>query len=196
MSRYLFKDRDGQTHLPEEWYRTLIPKHIQTAGELDEFEEMNISLGLVWLEKQKDPGTENQFWRTLHKHLFREVWTWAGEIRQHELNHPDFCHPRQIWVELKKLEEDLQFWATSSIDRTEVAAMFHERLLTIHPFANGNGRFSRILVEHYCIKNEIQKPTWGSHLQDRSVRRKKYIDSLMKARHEKNYRELIDFMFA
>ena len=47
---FYFKDRDGQTPLPEDLQNGLIPQHIQTIGELDEYEEANIAEGLIWLD--------------------------------------------------------------------------------------------------------------------------------------------------
>ncbi|MBI2602130.1 MAG: hypothetical protein HYW48_03660 [Deltaproteobacteria bacterium] len=53
---FFFKDRDGQTPLPNELQKGLKIKTIQTMGELDEHEEANIVKGLSWLMRQKgDP---------------------------------------------------------------------------------------------------------------------------------------------
>jgi fido (protein-threonine AMPylation protein) len=195
VNHYSFKDRDGQTSLPLDWKKDLIPTNIETMGELDEVEEQNIASALVWLEKRTNAAVENIFWRKLHGKLLGNVWRWAGKIRIHPLQNEDFFQPGEIWPGLKQLEDDLKFWADSSIDELEVAAMFHERLLTIHPFANGNGRFSRIVVAHYCARKELKRPTWGQYLlREPQQRRATYIAAVMKARHEKNYTDLIHFM--
>ena len=70
MSNFLFKDRDGQTPLPEEFQKGLLPKHIQNMLELDEYEEANIVEGLAWLEKSNDDGLNYEFWQKLHRKLF------------------------------------------------------------------------------------------------------------------------------
>ncbi len=49
MSDVLFKDRDGQRPLPPELQKGLKIKTIQTIGDLDEYEEDNISKGLSWV---------------------------------------------------------------------------------------------------------------------------------------------------
>ena len=115
MSNFQFKDRDGQTPLPTELHKGLKPKHIQTMGELDEYEEQNIAEGLAWLAKQNDPGTTYTFWLKLHKKLFSDVWEWAGQVRTHELNNPDFHEPYQIWTGLRQLEGDLAILAEREI---------------------------------------------------------------------------------
>ena len=66
-------------------------------GDLDELEEANIAWGLNWLGKQKKDPKKYEFWIKLHKHMFSDVWTWAGAIRQHELENPDFLLPHEIW---------------------------------------------------------------------------------------------------
>ena len=198
VNRVYFKDRDGQTPLPLELQKGLIPNHIQTVGELDECEESNIADGLVWLQNYSgnDYLTYN-FWINLHKKLFGKVWSWAGEVRKTELNNPDWLQPYYIWPAFKQLEVDLKFWIENkTYSEKEFAAIFHERIVTIHPFNNGNGRFGRILTEFICEKEKMEIPTWGAKLKnDPKNRRKAYIAAVIKARHEKAFEDLINFMF-
>lgn len=198
MNYFLLKNRDGQTPLPPELQKGLKLKHIQTIGELDEYEEQNIAEGLAWLKNQRDPGITYNFWMKLHKRLFNNVWTWAGKTRTHELNNPDFYSPHQIWTALRQLEEDLTYWLEKkSFSEDETTARFHERIETIHPFANGNGRFGRILIEHFCEKIGWNIPTWGDHLKDApQERRKVYIASLDHSRRSGEYKELTMFMYS
>lgn len=197
MTDFLFKDREGQTPLPLELQKGLKPKHIQTMGELDEYEEQNIAEGLAWLNDQEDEGITYAFWLKLHKKLFCDVWTWAGQVRTHDLQNTDFHAPHQIWPALRQLEGDLVFWfKEKSFSNLEIAARFHERIETIHPFANGNGRFGRILVEHHCAKNGCQIPSWGNRFKETPKdRRKHYITALDSARHKGDYKPLVEFMF-
>jgi len=197
VSDILFKDRDGQTPLPPELQKGLKIKTIQTVGELDEHEEDNIAKGLSWLEKQKGDPCKYDFWLNLHKKLFENVWSWAGKIRTHELANPDFKMPREIWPQLYQLEKDLAAWIQNeSLSRAELAARFHERIETIHPFANGNGRFGRIITEQVCKYYRNDVPTWGRKLTaDPAKRRAAYISALTRASRERDYSQLISFMF-
>jgi Fic-DOC domain mobile mystery protein B len=198
VSDFLFKDRDGQTPLPHELQKGLKIKTIQTVGELDEYEEDNIAKGLSWLAKQKANPCKYDFWLKLHKKLFENVWTWAGKIRTHELANPDFKDPHEIWPELYQLEKDLDFWITAkSFSSQDLAARFHERIETIHPFANGNGRFGRIITEQICRFHQYEIPTWGRKLQsDPAKRRAAYIAALTQARRTGDYSDLVTMMFS
>ena len=200
VDRFLFKNRDGRTPLTEDFKKDLRPDyaHIQLGGELDLAEEENIIDGLIWLEDQKGDPKDWMFWEQLHKKLFYKVWTWAGKFRQHELMNEDFNHPGHISQNIKKLEGDLKYWLSpvAKMDSKEAIAKFHEGLLTIHPFSNGNGRTSRILAETICKYEKIQIPTWGSSLKNNPKKhRDTYIAAITKARHERDYIALIQFMF-
>jgi Fic-DOC domain mobile mystery protein B len=196
---FYFKDRDGQTPLPDELKKGLIPLQIQTVGELDEYEESNIAEGLVWLfGRDHQDFLLYQFWLKLHRRLFSKVWKWAGKIREHELQNPFFKKPQDIWPSIKSLEEDMKYWIQqNTYTEKETASRIHERLLTIHPFVNGNGRFSRILVEYISQKQNWPTPTWGHSLEsDPAARRREYIDSIDQARQSKSYHRSIKFMYS
>ena len=198
MSNFLFKDRDGQTPLPYELHKGLKVKTIQTVGELDEYEEDNIAKGLIWLSKQKTNPCKYDFWLKLHKKLFEHVWSWAGKIRTHELANPDFKLPHEIWPELYQLEKDLDYWIKGkTFSNQELAARFHERIETIHPFANGNGRFGRIITEQICRFHQYEIPLWGRKMQNNAAKRREtYIKALTQARRNGDYSELIAMMFS
>ncbi len=198
MKNFLFKDRDGQTPLPKELQKGLRIKTIQTIGELDEYEEDNIIKGLNWLATQKANPCKYDFWIKTHKKLFENVWSWAGKIRDYELANPDFALPHKIWPEIYRLEKDLHTWSEFSLTgEQKVAPCFHERIETIHPFANGNGRFGRIITEQICKYLKLKIPTWGRKFYDRpSERRQRYIEALVIARRERSFSKLEIFMFS
>lgn len=74
-------------------------------------------------------------------------------------------------------------------------AIFHERLLTIHPFKDGNGRWSRVLTEFICRKEKIEIPNWGIKIVNDEKRRTTYIAAVKKARHDLAYDDLIKIMW-
>lgn len=78
---------DGATPLEPEELEGLKFGHVTTRGELDHLEQANITEGVMWLSRQKSPDIlDDLFVRKLHKHLFGQVWRWAGEYRKTEKN--------------------------------------------------------------------------------------------------------------
>ena len=140
---------------------------------------------------------DRHFWYQIHKRLFSKVWSWAGEVRGHELGNTDFLMPHEIRPALKQIEDDVKYWMEhNTYPLTEIATRLHERLLTIHPFANGNGRFSRIVVDYFCSRNKLQQTNWGRRQSaDPRRRRQKYIEGILKARKEYDFQDLEAFIF-
>jgi fido (protein-threonine AMPylation protein) len=76
---------EGQTPLDEDEKEGLLIKSITTRGELDEFEQFNIEKAIQWtLGKKWKPEyiLSEDFVKELHKRMFKEVWSWAGEFRK------------------------------------------------------------------------------------------------------------------
>jgi Fic-DOC domain mobile mystery protein B len=175
---------DGQTTLDPEDLEGIKHPHVMTRGELDQLEQANIEEGLRWLARQRSPDLlSDDFARKLHRKLFGEVWSWAGTYRQTEKNIG--INPLQIAVQLRTLLDDARFWAEhGAYPPVEAAVRFHHRLVAIHPFANGNGRFSRIMADAYLEDVlEADPIDWGGgyDLQAMNERREQYIAALRAA---------------
>jgi len=175
-----FNNRAGQTVLSVNEKKGLKLAHIYSIHELNEAEQANIQDGLWGLE-EKTPANvlDESFFRKLHKMLFAQVWKWAGEYRQSEKNIG--IEAWKVPTEIAKLIDDTQYWLEhKSYPRNELLAHFHHRLVSIHPFPNGNGRFSRILTNLLCREQDWQEPNWKSSLPP-DERRKVYIEALRSA---------------
>lgn len=193
---FLFKNREGQTPIDESVRKFLKPKHIQDMTELYELESENIALGIAWSQSMVKDHLDYMVWLELHKHMLKEIWKFAGTPRDIELANPDFHMPFNIRPSLKELEQDLKTWIEHQHPFEELIAKFHERLLTIHPFRDGNGRWSRVLTELVCARQNFPVPSWGSKtIPDEEERRMTYIESIKKARHHFEYEELIEFIW-
>ena len=175
---------DGQTTLDPEDLEGIKHPHVMTRGELDQLEQANIEEGLRWLARQRSSDLlSDDFARKLHRKLFGEVWSWAGTYRQTEKNIG--INPLQIAAQLRTLLDDARFWAEhGAYPPVEAAVRFHHRLVAIHPFANGNGRFSRIMADAYLEDVlEADPIDWGGgyDLQAMNERREQYIAALRAA---------------
>jgi cell filamentation protein len=82
----------------------------------------------------------------IHRHLFGDVYTWAGKVRTVRISKEDstFCYPEHIHREMRKLFGMLAAlrYLKGLDSRTFAAksAHFLTELNAIHPFREGNGR--------------------------------------------------------
>lgn len=186
---------EGATPIdPDEAQGLLLP-HIGTRSELDRWEQENISEAeeAVFRRRQTDVLTE-KYARRLHKRMFGNVWRWAGEFRRSQKNiGVEWGH---ISIELRQLFADGATWIEfETFPPDEIAARFHHRLVSIHPFPNGNGRHARLMADVVLVHLLGQERfSWGQeNLTNASKCRKQYIDAL-RAADQHNYRLLLDFV--
>lgn len=100
------------------------------------------------------------FVRELHKRIFDRTWRWAGSFRKTERNLG--VAPEQIAPQLRNLLDDARYWldySTYTLDET--AARFHHRLVSIHCFANGNGRHARFITDALLASAGSVPFNWG-----------------------------------
>ena len=171
----------GATPLDADELTSLIPSHLTTQAELNEWEQLNIVEGDKWSRKQRKEILTENFLRQLHKQMFGETWRWAGNFRKSDKNiGVDWLH---IGVELKKLLDDVRYQVEhGTFSADEIAVRFHHRLVAIHPFPNGNGRHARMMAD--LLVERLGKPrfSWGSRsLVDPNDTRRNYITALQAA---------------
>ena len=177
---------EGQTPIDEEEKRYLIPA-ILTHEDLDRFERENILEARKWvMEKSVLASKQNifteKFILDLHKRMYGHVWKWAGQYRKSNKNiGVDYSF---IQTEFRKLLDDASYWLEhNTYSVTELAVIFHYRLVKIHLFPNGNGRHARLFADVVVAKHGGEKLTWGSNA-DLAVPdevRKRYIAALHEA---------------
>jgi len=165
-----------------------------TIEELYEYEADNIlDATLKYLtdkpSKKTAPFTYEWFLH-LHKEMFGDIWNWAGKIRTVELSIGVKAY--MVSMELKKLVDDLEYWdQNKTFDTVEIASRLHHRAVQIHPFKNGNGRWSRMLANIYLKQNGLDATKWNENLLSKdNPHRDDYIDALKKADNG-DYSELV-----
>ncbi len=174
---------DAATPLDSDEASGLIPSHIRTQAELNEWEQTNILEGERWAlgrRSRTDPLTE-RFVRELHDRMFGKTWKWAGTFRSSDKNiGVDW---RQVGVQLKSVLDDTRYrleHGTYPLD--EIAARFHHRLVGIHPFSNGNGRHARLMADVLLVRRGAEPFSWGSgDLVHAGVARDRYLAALRAA---------------
>ena len=186
---------NGQTPLDEDEKDGLLIPTITNRGELDEFEQLGVEKANEWLLSRKFSVnkilTEN-FVKDLHKRMFKDIWKWAGEFRKSNKNIG--VDKFIIGMELKNLLDDCNYWIENKVfSEDEIAVRLSHRMVLIHPFANGNGRHSRLMADILIAKG-FAKPyfTWGSvNLTKEGEARKKYLEAL-RAADQNDYKSLIE----
>lgn len=176
-------EQDGQTPLDPDEKAGLIPEHLTTKGDLNDWEQENILRAVRWLKRTRSPDVLSEgFCRTLHTKMFDLTWSWAGTFRKSDKNIG--CDWTKVAVRLNTLFGNVRWWVDSAtFPPDEIAARFHRDLVWIHPFPNGNGRHSRLMAD--ALLRSLGQPafTWGSggNLVAANEMRARYLAALRAA---------------
>lgn len=184
----------GATPLDPNEAEGLIPTHITTQFELNEWEQANILDAEAWILLARHSSILTiSFIQQLHKKMFDKTWRWAGEFRASNKNIG--IEHITIPVQLKNLLDDVQYQiAQNSYTFDEMAARFHHRLVWIHAFPNGNGRHARLMTDVLLISHSEPRFTWGNtNLYSKNAVRDQYIQCLRDA-DKHDYKKLLDFV--
>jgi len=174
----------------------LIPLHITTRQELYDAEFMNMTEATE--HYLFDPRGLNKFEMTrqclfdIHKKMFYRIWNWAGKKRKSNKNIGVPAY--KIDEELAKFIGDYDFWIKENLKLIEIIAKVHHRLVWIHPFEGGNGRWSRLITNIVYFKETkkiLQWPEDELQLKKRSPFREKYLEALTRADNG-DYKDLIE----
>jgi len=126
--------------------------------------------------------------------MFCNVWNWAGSFRRSDKTIGGSWY--QVPMRLRDLFDDTLLWIElKNESNDEIAVRFHQRLVWIHPFPNGNGRHARLMTD-LLLENVLHcsRFSWGSEdLSKTGNIRQKYIDALKEA-DELNYKPLQKFV--
>jgi Fic-DOC domain mobile mystery protein B len=174
-------EAENATPLTPEAREGLIPAHVTLRSELNELEQQNILQANTWAFLRRRKPVGEPFGCNLHRRMFRDVWTWAGTYRRSNKNLGigwALIQPR-----LLEALEQTQFWIDDNTFRPdEIAVRFHHTLVAIHPFPNGNGRWSRLMGDILAVWLKRQRFTWGGGaLAAADETRRIYIDALKAA---------------
>lgn len=142
----------------------LVPS-LSTRAQLEEVERLGINSARVWamrgpVLKRSDLLTE-AFSRELHRRMFAGIWRDAGRYRT-AVRDPGW-EPSRIAEGVAMFFDDAEGWVrfgTFSVD--EAAVRLHHRLVSIHPWSNGNGRHARLVADIVVASHEEKPLSWGS----------------------------------
>jgi len=179
--------QDGNTPLEDEELEGLIPSHVQTKAELNQWEALNIARGHEWASGHRsfDPLSVTTL-KDLHRAMFGETWTWAGTFRRSEKNISPY-HWTQVQVLMRDLVDNTRASYEASDRMPEgldaLAVRFHHQLVRIHPWSNGNGRHARLATDILLERWDRPRFSWGSgaDLASEGTARDRYLEALLSA---------------
>ncbi len=97
--------------------------------------------------------------RAIHRHLFQDVYDWAGELRDIDLARDDsyFANHRYI-IEVAglifaKLADENYLQGLDAADFSTNAAYYLGEINALHPFREGNGRAQWEFINHLAYNN-------------------------------------------
>jgi Fic-DOC domain mobile mystery protein B len=179
----LYRAEFGDTPLTADELQGLIPS-LTTQRELNEVEFANIMSGRRWALSPRRLARSDvlnvSYLLQLHQHMFNATWRWAGKVRTTEKTIG--VVPHKILSDLGALLGDAGYWMeNASYPPDELALRFHHRLVSIHPFSNGNGRHSRLAADILALKLGRPIFPWGGASPNDEARRKEYLAALRSA---------------
>lgn len=191
MALSIFEMPTGSTPLSDDDTTGLIPTYLSTRDDLNLVEAENIAHARTMLFKRSsryrdiDVLLDDYTLRDIHRMMFGDVWKWAGTYRVRLTNigiMPDQIPMavRNLLLDTKELIKHCDRNNTESCDC--LAMRFHWRLVSIHPFPNGNGRHARLMAD--LLIQSLGHPAfdWGPRdLVDADAMRDAYISALYDA---------------
>jgi Fic-DOC domain mobile mystery protein B len=163
----------------------LKPRWVKTRAQLNAVEARNIHRAVKRYLIAKPTHRQAPFtldWcYKLHRHMFGDVWRWAGTKRTTELNLGVPAY--QIDVALDELMNDLAYWrAAGEMNIIEQVTRLHHRAVSIHPFLNGNGRWARLLANIFLKQSNEKLTIWPEEtIGNTSVIREEYLQAIRAA---------------
>jgi Fic-DOC domain mobile mystery protein B len=178
-----FDQPEGATPLDPDEAGGLRPSHVTTQRELNAWEAANILRAESWLfGHRKTDLLNDEFVRSLHQRMFKDTWRWAGEYRRSDKNIG--CHWPDIATAVRQTLDDVNYWlANGTFDLDTIGVRLHHRMVSVHPFPNGNGRHTRLFADALLFANKAPRFTWGgAGIQSAGSRvRAHYLEALRSA---------------
>lgn len=178
---------DSNTPLNDDEALGLIPSHVTTRTELNQWEAVNIARAQArYSGRSRIDVLDTEFLRTLHRHMFDNTWEWAGAFRRSDNNiSPHAWHnvPALLHDLVENVRTQYEASAKADAEIDAIAIRFHHELVRIHPWPNGNGRHARLATDLLCAQWGRPAFTWGggANLAGGGDARVAYIDALRRA---------------
>lgn len=124
----------------------------KTSDELEEIEATITSAVLASLHLPSNFTLSDNLIFEIHKELFKDIYTWAGEPRKIDISKGDTYFAHAPFVEscvtvlMAELRNDSRLQSNVLSTFVEGIAHYYAEFNAIHPFREGNGRTIRALL--------------------------------------------------
>ncbi len=156
----------------------------------EHLEAKNHPRAIEYVESLADGELTEDALLKVHRLIFSGVLENAGHYRNAQVYIEGSDHVPPPAFEVPTLVTDLLKWLKQNPDElrpVEVAAVFHYRLVSVHPFDDGNGRVARLLMNLVLMRHGYLLTVV------RKVDRRRYYDTLGKADNG-DLKPLVDFV--
>jgi len=142
-------------------YRVLVNRFdIRKQEALDEIEREIVGLKLLEIQAHPIPGCFDLFHlKTIHRHLFKEIYAWAGEVRKGSFlqkNETLFClgqHIESFAAEIhRQLKAEKYLCGLDKCELIDRLAYYMGEINALHPFREGNGRTQRVYFHQLAME--------------------------------------------
>lgn len=137
-------------------------------------------LELASLDKAVDKEFDFQHLKHIHKHLFQDVYEWAGQVRHVDLAKGETRFLPHSLIEqaahhtFSGLKEQNYLKGLAPVDFSRSAGYYLGEINHIHPFREGNGRTQREFINQLAHHN-------GYHIEWKNVTQKQMIEASIEA---------------
>lgn len=128
-------------------------KNNEILARVEKYRATSNSAKLASIEKTFDIA----HYQKIHKTLFDNVYSWAGEFRQVNMGkgNSNFCDYKEIPEKLDKLFSNINHIEKEKHNPerfSDELCKFYLKLNNVHPFREGNGRTQNQFISHICEK--------------------------------------------
>jgi Fic-DOC domain mobile mystery protein B/predicted DNA-binding mobile mystery protein A len=186
---------DASSPLSSEESGGLRLSHISTRGELDSWERQSVLEAEAWaFSRVRKDWLAEKWIRTLHGKMFGQVWKGAGSFRDSEGARG--APSREIAARLQELCENVRHWAKARVYAPdEACARFYHRLLSIRPFARGNGRLARLMADLLSARvYGLLRFTWGTASAGAAPEVRKRYHHALRSADARDFKPLMAFI--
>lgn len=136
-------------------------------------------LELISIYNPSDKKFNFQHLQDIHKHLFQDIYEWAGQVRHVDISKDDTRFDMHQLIDFSasaifyRLESQNYLKGSDATKFSKNAGHYMRELNQMHPFREGNGRTQRVFINLLAHNN-------GYHIEWKNISQKQLIEAYTK----------------